>query len=108
MNLRLFIFTLLMAPAYCVEVLLVGTAEAGLGFERATALKPLHARFDIPFAKAKSLSFAEAQSLSAAEAQSLTAADLAARKRAILRGSAPPLSTQGAPPYQPGNVSELS
>lgn len=100
MNLRLFIFTLLMAPAYCVEVLLVGTAEAGLGFERATALKPLHARFDIPFAKAKSLSFAEAQSLSAA--------DLAARKRAILRGSAPPLSTQGAPPYQPGNVSELS
>ena len=92
MNLRLFIFTLLMAPAYSVEVLLVGTAEAGLGFERATALKPLHARFDIPFA----------------EAQSLAAADLAARKGVILRGSAPPLSTQGAPPYQPGNVSELS
>ena len=100
MNLRLFIFTLLMAPAYSVEVLLVGTAEAGLGFERATALKPLHARFDI--------AFAEAQSLAAAEAQSLAAADLAARKGVILRVSAPPLSTQGAPPYQPGNVSELS
>ena len=68
MKLRLSIFTLLMAPAFAAEVLLVGTAEADLGFVRATAFKPFHARFDIPFDEAKSIS----------------AADLAARKVVIL------------------------
>ncbi len=64
----LFMLTLLMAPAFAAEVLLVGTAEAELGFVRATAFKPFHARFDIPFDEAKSLA----------------AADLAARKVVIL------------------------
>ena len=68
MKLPLFMLTLLMAPAFAAEVLLVGTAEAELGFVRATAFKPFHARFDIPCDEAKSLSVA----------------DLAARKVVIL------------------------
>jgi hypothetical protein len=59
MKLPFFMLTLLMAPAFAAEVLLVGTAEAELGFVRATAFKPFHARFDIPFDEAKSLAAAD-------------------------------------------------
>jgi hypothetical protein len=62
------IFTLLLVPAFGAEALLVGTAEPELAFVRATAFRPFHARFDIPFDEAKSLS----------------AADLAARKVVVL------------------------
>ena len=73
MKLRLFLFTLLLVPAFAADVLLVGTAEAELAFVRATAFKPFHARFDIPFDEAKSLA----------------QADLATRKVVILaRGAA--------------------
>ena len=73
MKLRLFFFTVLLVPAFAADVLLVGTAEAELAFVRATAFKPFHARFDIPFDEAKSLA----------------QADLATRKVVILaRGAA--------------------
>jgi hypothetical protein len=64
----LFVFSLLLAPVGAADVLLVGTAEPELAFVRATAFKPFHARFDIPFDEAKTLA----------------AADLAARKVVIL------------------------
>ena len=50
-----FVFTLLLAPVWAADVLLVGTAEPELAFVRATAFKPFHARFDIPFDEAKTL-----------------------------------------------------
>ncbi len=59
MKLRFFIFTLLLVPAFAADVLLVGTAEAELAFVRATAFKPFHARFDIPFDEAKTLTVSE-------------------------------------------------
>lgn len=73
MKFRLFLFTLLLVPARAADVLLVGTAETELAFVRATAFKPFHARFDIPFDEAKTF----------------VAADLAARKVVIFaRGAA--------------------
>ena len=68
MKFRLFFFAALLARAVAADALLVGTAESELAFVRATAFKPFHARFDIPFDEAKGLS----------------AADLALRKVVIL------------------------
>ena len=68
MKTRLILFLLLLAPASAAEALLVGTSEPDFAFVRATAFKPFHARFDIPFD----------------EKASLTAADLAARKVILL------------------------
>jgi len=65
---RLILFLLLLAPASAAAALLVGTSEPDLAFVRATAFKPFHARFDVPFD----------------EKESLTSADLAGRKVILL------------------------
>ena len=52
-RISLLLFLGVVSMVAAANVLLVGTAEPELAFIRATAMKPFHARHDIPFDEAK-------------------------------------------------------